>query len=269
MVSLRQGWIATSYHGDFEIDGETANLIRISMETDELPSATRACRCFTATDYRYQTVGESVYLLPTHTEFDVTQRNFGKTRSSADFSGCHEFRAESSMSFTEEAPVAAAPTPRPEALDSLPPLPPGLQLTLALLAPIDTKSAAAGDLISARVIKAVQAPGSDKVLVAAGAIVRGRIVQMRHDMRLGKFWIAIRYQTLEQNGAVMPLTVILDSQVHAEQKTKSSLAKRGDEFTLAPQAASGSNPGSFVIPAGKGHAILAAGSQSKWDTVAR
>ena len=54
----------------------------------------------------------------------------------------------------------------------MPTLPLGLKLTMALLRPIDLRSAAAGDQVSAKVTGSVRASGSKEVLVPAEAIAR-------------------------------------------------------------------------------------------------
>jgi hypothetical protein len=90
------------------------------------------------------------------------------------------------------------------------PLPSGLSLTLVLLEPIDTRTAAAGDAVSAKVARAVRGPGSNEILVDAGAAAHGRITQMQHQYNSSQFLFAIRFETLEQRGAVAPLAIELD-----------------------------------------------------------
>jgi hypothetical protein len=205
-------------------------------------------------------------LLASKSEFDVLQRDGGETRSVTTFANCHEYSAESSLSFDqpELAPGAGAAPKQAAAI------PPGISLTLALLAPIDTAIAAAGDAVSARVTKAVRAPGTNEILVDAGATAHGRITQMRHQYSSSQFQIAIRYETIEQGGAVAPLTIELERTLKAEQaRGRNRLAVRGTEFTL-PAPSSAAETGSwFAVPAGAGRYIVATGSESTWVTVAK
>jgi hypothetical protein len=264
-VKLANGWDKTAYHGSFEIDASTAELTRLVTETADLPAEAKACRYRTSTDYHYQPIGDGQYLIPLKSDFDVLLPNDSEDRSAIVFSGCHEYRAESSIILDGEAPLAATQaTPK-----SAPPLPPGISLTLVLVNPIDTRTAAAGDAITAKVAKAVRASGSDDVLVAAGAVAHGRILQMRHEIGSGQFLISIYFETLEQNGAVGPLAVRSDRELKAEQaQAKGRFASRGTEFGLPPAASAGETGSWFTLSAMDGRAILAAGFESKWITVA-
>jgi hypothetical protein len=172
--------------------------------------------------------------------------------------------SESSLLWDPDAPRAAAnASPK-----SAPPLPPGISLTLALANRIDTRTAAAGDAIMAKVTKAVHAQGSDEILVSAGAIAHGRIVQMRQEFATGHFLIAIRYDSLEQNGTVAPFAVRLDRELKAEQaQSKSRLPSRGTEFSLPAPI---TEPGTwFTLTPMAGHATVTAGTATKWITVSQ
>jgi hypothetical protein len=227
--SVRAGdeWIKTGYRGSFQLDAATSDLKRLTVETDQLPLETKMCRHRTVTDYHYAPIGDGHFLIPLKSGFDVLKPDGDETRSVTTFSACHEYAAESSVVFGEEGPSASATvTPKAAA-----PLPPGISLTLALLEPIDTRTAAAGDAVSAKVTKAVRAPGSDQILVDAGAVAHGRITQMEHQYKSSQFLFAIRYETLEQRGAVSPLSIQLDRELKAEQvRGRSGLAIRARSF---------------------------------------
>jgi hypothetical protein len=260
------GWIKTSYHGWFEIDAASGNLAGVTRETDATPPETKMCGNRTATEYGYTRIGEGEFLLPSQSEFEVMQRNGGETRSVTTFANCHEYSAESSLSFDEEGPAVAAGAVPKQAT----PIPPGISLTLTLLTPIDTVTAAAGDAVSAKVTKAVRAQGTNEILVDVGATAHGRITQMRHQYSSSQFQFAIRYETIEQRGGVAPLAIELERELKAEQtRDGNGLAKRGTEFTL-PAPSKPADTGSwFTVPAGAGRYIIPAGSESKWITVAQ
>jgi hypothetical protein len=263
-VGSEIGWKTTAYHGSFSIDAATAELTRLVSETADLPTEARACRYRTSTDYHYQPIGGGQYLIPLASNFDVLLPTGSEDHSAIVFSGCHEYGAESSLIVDGTANVSAAtPAPKPAVA-----LPAGLTLTLTLTAPIDTRTAAAGDAIAAKVVKAVAAPKSKAILVAAGAIAHGRIVQMRHEVATGEFLIAIRFDTLEQNATVGPLAIRLDRELKsAEPQSGKSFATRGTEFPLPP---TGDESASwFTLSPVDGRAVMPAGSESKWITVSQ
>src|SRR5665213_3538686 len=77
---------------------------------------------------------------------------------------------------------------------------------MALIEPIDTDTAAAGDIVRARIRRAVQYPHSKLTLVQPGAIVQGRIIQMQHSFGTPRhFTIAIQLEALQANGITAPL----------------------------------------------------------------
>jgi hypothetical protein len=241
-------------------------LTGVVSETADLPADAQACRYRTATDYHYVPIGDGQYLIPVKSTLDALFPNTGESHSSIAFSDCHEYGAESSLVLEGDVRLAAADTAPKAAL----PLPPGLSLTVALLNPIDTRTTAAGDSVSAKVTKAVRAPGSDEILVAAGAVAHGRILQMRHEIASGQFLISIHFDTLEQNGAVAPLAVRSDRELKAEQaQTKNRFASRGTEFGLPLAGPAGETGSWFTLTAADGRATLAAGYESKWITVAQ
>ena len=153
--STRAGneWRKTAYHGIFEsinrinndkinqsIDAATAELARVSLETAKLAEDTQMCRIRNITDYHYAAIGNGQFLIPRKSEFDTVSPNASETRSVTTFSACHEYTAESSLVFDGQAPAVAVNA----ATKAATPLQPGLLLTLALTAPIDIGSAAAG-----------------------------------------------------------------------------------------------------------------------------
>jgi hypothetical protein len=263
--SIKAGtdWKITGYHGSFEIDAATAGLTRLIVETDELPIESGMCRARTDTTYHYAQIGDGRFLLPLKSEFDTLSPNQSETRNLIAFSACHEFTAESNLVSDDPA----SPSTSKPAAASASPLPPGIELTLALLSPVDTGTAAAGDSISAKITKAVRATGSNETLVPAGALARGRILQLRHQYRSGDLQILIRFDTLDRDGVVSPLFVRLDRDLKpAGARTKEGFASRGTEFSLAPPS---SDPaGWFTIPAKGARYVMPAGFESKWITVA-
>jgi hypothetical protein len=269
-IKVGNEWRRTAYRGSFEIDPATADLVRVSLETAELGADTKMCRVRTITDYQRLPIGNGQFLIPRQSEFDTVSPNASETRSLTTFSACHEYTAESSVAFEGEAGPADRAAGGNAAAKTAASLPPGLSLTLALLAPIDTSAAAAGDAVSARVTKAVRAPGSNEILVAVGAIAHGRILDMRHQYSPSQFQYSVRYETLEQNGVVTPLAIELERELQpGKVRTGNGLSSRGTEFSLPPRAATGETGSWFAVPATSGGYVIPEGFESKWVTVGR
>jgi hypothetical protein len=262
-VRATTGWEITGYSGTFEINAATAELARLVIDTDELSLATRMCKAQTANDYHFMTIGDGEFLIPRRSELKTFDTNGNQTDSVTEFSGCHEFTAESSLLFDGPDPAAGVSKPTPTRAAALPS---GISLTLALLTSIDSSKAAAGDAISATVVTAVRRPRSNQVLVPAGAIAHGRILRMRQELSSEQIQVSIRFDTLETQDSLSPLSLRLDPDRKAERRTSSGLMTRGTEFSLPPPLSK--ELGSlFEFPARKGAYVVPVGFKSRWITV--
>ncbi len=262
-VKGRRGWQVTAFSGSFEIDAATAELIQLVFETAPLPPDTEMCRAKISTAYHFMPIGDGQFLIPRRSQLDTFDINGGQTDSVTEFSACREYTAESSIRFDDQDTSMGSSK---AVLQRLPSLPPGVSLTLALAGAIDLGTAAAGDPVSAKVVHPVRARGSKEVLVPAGAIARGRILVMRHELATSEFLISIRFDTLAIGGAVSPLSIRLTREIKAETRTNGGLIIPGAEFSL-PVHASPESGSRFVFPAKRGDYVIPAGFRSKWTTV--
>jgi len=248
-------WRITAYDGTFRLDAESGELRWLRIRTDELPPETEMCEAISTLQYERVRIGDGDFLLPRESELHIVRRDTQETTNVTKFSSCREYHAESTVRFGDE-PEAGGSGAKPgdEQRGSLPE---GVSLTLAFTAPIDTDTAAAGDWITAKVTSAVREPKSKRVLVPAGALARGRITRMRHNLGWQPhFLISILFETLEINGEARPFTARLDrSEEPPMVRTTVARPPAGDASTLV-----------FVTP--KDRYVVPAGYSAKWLTVA-
>jgi hypothetical protein len=262
-IKGESGWKVTGFSGSLEINAATAELARLVIDTDQLPPDTRMCGSRTTLDYHFMLIGDGEFLIPLRSEFETFQPDGSQTDSVTAFSACHEYTAQSSLRFDDQDESANSVVKAPKVTVTLSP---GIPVTLALIGSIDTRTAAAGDPVSAKITSAVRAPGSREILAPAGAIARGRILEMRHQYSSSQFLISIRFDTLEMQGAVSPLSIRLNRDVTSESRNPRGFRTRA-EFSLPPPASTEPG-GTFVLPARAGRSVLPVGFQSKWITVA-
>jgi hypothetical protein len=263
-VKVGREWKLTAYHGSILINAATAELSQLFDETAQLPAETHLCRAQSTIDYHYVLIGDGEFLLPRRSEVNTTSPDASETNSIITYSGCREYSAESVVRF-DGSDVSSDVT------EAVPPksilLAPGLSITLALLNPIDTAIAAAGDPVSAKVVRAVRAAKSRDVLVPAGAVAHGRILEMRRLYDPSQFQISIRFDTLEANGTIAPLALMLEKDFKIESAaSKAGFHTRGTEFSL-PGAGPPEKGGLFVVPVRTGRYVMRAGVESKWTTL--
>jgi hypothetical protein len=206
MVHDRSEWIVTAYDGSIWVDPDSSELKRLSVRTAELPEETKACETTTVVDYAMTPIGAGKFLLPRQSNMHFLLRNTTERDVSVAYSACHQFMGEAKLvadpSAIDEKAQAAPQAPIA--------FPPGLVLPLKLEQSVDTDTAAAGDVVSAKVDKPVRLPNSKQVLIPAGSIVRGRIVGMEHWLNSPpRFVVGIQLETVEING--------VESQLYATQ----------------------------------------------------
>ncbi|SPE34031.1 conserved hypothetical protein [Candidatus Sulfopaludibacter sp. SbA3] len=214
-------WVITGYSGTLLVDPRTAELVRFTVRTDELPPDTDSCEVDTTLTYGIVPLAGLDYLLPTATR----QRFIGTAGAEAEngitFAACREYRGESTLTFGSRPATRAG---EPAALSPVP-LPPGLPVSVELTTPIPFDQAAAGDRILGRLAEPIR--GAQWVMLApAGAIVEGRLMRLEtRPSRGAGVTVALRWETVEVNGVKVPLSLLPNRQI---------LRVRGMEIALPP-----------------------------------
>jgi hypothetical protein len=208
-VRAVDGWVITPYSGTFDIDAASLELLRMTVDTPELPAETLLCNAHSSLEYARFRIGDGDFLLPSVSQLHLVNRGATETKSASAFSECKEYRVESVLHIDgDEESGAGAPS---AAVKAAPALPEGVRLTMRLSAMIDTDTAAAGDAVSATVTNAVRDPATKAVLYAAGATARGRISLMEHwSGQTPRFLIAIRWESISSGAQTSPFTAIVD-----------------------------------------------------------
>ncbi len=253
-------WQTMPYDGTFWLDSESLDLRRFTVEAASLPPGSSMCQLDATMDYQRVRIGDGDMLLPREGQLGIVMDNAEETSNLTTFSDCREYQAESALRFDSSADVEGAAA-KPVVREPLA-LPIGLPIELALEAPIDTGKAAAGDLISAKVMKPVRRSGSGDVVIPAGAIVRGRITRMEHHMLPRPYFlVAISYNRLVRGDISSPFAAKYDGSMELGKQLGAALhsRSRGLEFW---------DVGTFLFPSNKPTFVLPAGYETKWYTLA-
>lgn len=252
-------WWTTPYSGTFEVDPLSLEIGRITLQTAELPAKTGLCEADSTLDYQRLQIGDGSFLLPRQSQIRLILRDGRETENEIGFTNCREYQAQSVVHF--DAP-SAAPAAAAEATEKLrAPLPPGLAVELRLTTPIDTDTAAAGDAVSAAVLRAVHPPRSTDILIPAGAVVHGRLSLVeRHLLPIAHVMVAITWESLETDGEPSPFAARLEGK-NGTASVVTSLAGTMQPKTPIPDGP----PNSFVFLGEKRH-VMDAGAASFWVT---
>jgi hypothetical protein len=193
-VKAGEDWLVTGYTALLLLDPRTADLVRLDIRTGELPRASRLCEVDTALDYGKVAFGGPDYVIPVAARQRFILADGTEVENRATFTACRDIRSEGKVEF------GAAPA-------SLP-LPHALRVAIDIAADIDCGQAAAGDRIRGRLGRTIRDPRSGVVLVPAGALLMGRLLQVKA-RRVPPFEtsVALRWETIEVGGVQAPVAL--------------------------------------------------------------
>src|SRR5262249_4979664 len=135
--------------GSFWADPETLDLLWLEVEADDISPNLLLASVTQTIDYARTRIGMRDVILPQSAKIRLVRLDGRESRNIVEFTHCRSFRAESTLSFDTETPLAAsvlpaAGSPKPDEE----PVPPGLIVPLELWEPI-TDEQTVGALISA------------------------------------------------------------------------------------------------------------------------
>jgi hypothetical protein len=189
-VRTDSGWVTAGFDGSFAVDAARLELLRVTLNTLPLPRETGLCEARSSMEYANSRVGGTEFFLPRESMLNLVFRGTLETNSAAVFSDCHEYSDE-----TARRSVASASDARELQL------PAETKLAVKLDAPIDSNTAAAGDVVTATLTRPVVHPLSQQVLVREGGAVHGRLTRMEHWVREPRqFVLAIHWDSITQDG---------------------------------------------------------------------
>jgi hypothetical protein len=253
-------WRPTAYEGEFRVDPQSYELQSLTVRTVDPPAGAAFCQAVATLDYERVHIGDSDLLFPRQGQLEIELKGGSETRNVTTFANCREYQAESEIVFDESANTGSA-APQSAGRGRVA-LPMGLPVTLALDGPIDTATAAAGDPVAAKVVKAVHRPGSGEELVPAGATVRGRIRRVEHHLLPTPYFrVVLAFNRVEVQGAVSPFVV-------RSEPDKELANKLGANLDLRDTGIWYWGVGTFLFPSSKSDIVIPAGFESKWFTLA-
>jgi hypothetical protein len=182
--------------GSFWFDPVSLDLIRLEVRGDDLPIRLHLEEAVIDIDYARTHIGDSDALLPKRSELTMTHFSGEASRNVIEFSQCHEYGSESTISFEAPSPsLPEAPKPRVREVQ----LPAGLLLPVELDTQIDSKTAAVGDALHARVVQEVRYNGD--LVVPRGAALTGHIRSLDRRSAPASFAVGIEFTEVEWEGA--------------------------------------------------------------------
>jgi hypothetical protein len=184
------------FKGSFWFDPATLDLLRLDISGEDLPPELRLAEARNSTGYRRAQIGESKVLLPARAELVLVDLAGQSSRNLVEFSQCREYQTESTITF---APPSEAFTELTKPAIRDVELPAGLVVPLELETAIDSRKAAVGDPLRARILGDVRYNGGQTL--PKGAVLTGRIRTFERDPSEGKIAVGIEFTEVEWDGA--------------------------------------------------------------------
>lgn len=191
-VSLPAGSGDVSLKGSFWADARTLELLRLESQAEEIPPELPLKEMASRIDYGTMTVQGRTVWLPQSAEMRLVELTGQETLNRIEFSHCRAYGAVSKISFDGPAPEAREAAKAQERIE----LPDGILLELRLETEIDSASAVVGQPVLARL--AADAVQKKRILIPAGALVRGRLRRMERSSELKPhFTVGLEFVSIE------------------------------------------------------------------------
>ena len=211
-VKTGQDEATLGYHGSFDVDPQSADLLRLNVTPTDLAKAIpAACDVRTQMTYTKTAVAAGEFTIPASTEKQYLSKDGTRYLDRVSYEGCRQYSSESAIRFEDQKPVDGAP----RAATALPAS--GTELQLQLSSNIDSERGAAGDTIEATLVRAVQ--DTQGRAIPAGTVFRGHLARLQtvYSPR-EQVVVAFKFDAIVLNGETMPvnLTPVLNDQRGAD-----------------------------------------------------
>lgn len=259
---LRVGEIAgiAGYRGYFWADKETLDLLRLDVETFDIPPHVPIRLTTESLHYQRVPIGESDFLLPKSSEMIIEDVFGGLNRNFIQFANCRQYSGESKLSF-DEAPLDAPAQPKPPIA-----VPAGLSFEIEIESSVKFGRSAIGDLVEGRIRKDIKRNGI--VLLPKGAIVRGNVAYLSKHLgprNIEILAVALRWNEIEFDQRTGPIDLeLIDSGIF----NNTSLSNRPEYFrdSFASARKQGPQPPRDLFYVRKSNLELPRGAIFFWRT---
>ncbi len=262
--------VPVAYDGTFLVDAEISDLVRLTIRTAQLPPETGVCELTQTLGYERVRLNGVDFLLPAEARASVIHTDGTEAENRTQYSGCREFHGESRILFdSSEGKYSLMSNKASDRGGTAAPLlPPGLPFRLAFTDPVDAATAAAGDLIRAK-LKTDIRDRSSKVLVPKDTSVSARIVGIRRfyvstQSRQPSLVLNVRLETLNIGGSAYPLQAAFDSGVRRARKGSGPFSPRVELGPL--DSGQNSDTGTFEFWETNPDNVIKSGLELNWVT---
>ncbi|MCX6629561.1 MAG: hypothetical protein NTW28_18235, partial [Candidatus Solibacter sp.] len=195
-MSFSEGRGTVGMKGSFWADPASYDILRITVEAEEIPLTLPVLSSVTSIDYAHTNLGGTDFLLPQSAATRLVKLSGEESRNYIEFTHCHLYGAQSSISFGPR--VGLPQFGASSVLEMKRELLPALQVVIKLSTRI-TDQTAVGALVEGVVAGKVLRKGS--VLIPDGSPVRGRVRRLEwYDYNGGYYVVGFEFTDIEAAG---------------------------------------------------------------------
>lgn len=196
-MTFTEGRGTVGMKGSFWADPATFDILRIEMEAEDIPPQLPVELSTTAIDYSHTNLGGADFLVPQAAETRLVKFSGEESINHIEFTHCHLYGAESSISFGPSSGPATFGAS--SVLEVKRELLPALQIVVKVATPV-TQQTPVGKLIEGAVVGNVVRKGN--VIIPDGSPVRGRVRRLEWNPdKGGYFVVALEFTDIEVGGA--------------------------------------------------------------------
>jgi hypothetical protein len=195
-ITLSEGSGTVGSKGSFWADPATYEIVRISTEAEEIPPTLPVSAYVTSIDYTHTNLGGTDFLLPQSADYSLVKFSGEESRNHIEFTHCHLFGAQSSISFgpSQGFPLFGTSS----VLEMKRELLPALRVVIRVSTRI-TEKTEVGALIDGAVEGNVLHKRS--VLIPDGSTVRGRVRRLEwYEDQGGYFVVGLEFIDIDAGG---------------------------------------------------------------------
>jgi hypothetical protein len=195
-ITLSEGTGTVASKGAFWADPATYEIVRISIQAEEIPPTLPVRAYVTTIDYSHTNLDGNDFLLPQSADYSLVKFSGEESRNHIEFTHCHLYGAQSSISFgpSQGFPLFGASSVLETKRELLPALPVVIKVSTRI-----TEKTAVGTLLEGVVDGNVLHKRS--VLIPDGSLVRGRVRRLEwNEDKGGYFIVGLEFTDIEAGG---------------------------------------------------------------------
>ncbi|MFO0338660.1 MAG: hypothetical protein ACK52Z_07940 [Acidobacteriota bacterium] len=227
-----------AYHGSIWVRQDNLDLLRILIDTNDIPPEIEIEHSRDTLDYQFLPIGSGQALLPASQEIRITDSKGRLAINRTRLTRCRQFSGESTLSFADDNAASSSAQPRKTLHFE-----PYTELSLALTRELNHATSAVGDEIEAMLTHDIKQ--GKTILAPRGTLARGRILRLsRHETTHVIFNVTLEFTELIGDDFRAPLRLRFTGTVRDVSTPPELRSRRPGAYSIEAPA---TDPNGFLV----------------------